>query len=50
MSVPLHWTPDGLPIGVHFMAQFGGEGVLFNLAGQLEKARPWSQLKPAVAA
>jgi len=50
MSVPLHWTPDGLPIGVHFMARFGGEGVLFNLAGQLEKARPWSQLKPSVAA
>ena len=50
MSVPLHWTPECLPIGVHFMAGFGNEGVLFNLAGQLEKARPWSQLKPTVAA
>ena len=41
MSVPLHWTPDGLPIGVHFMARFGDEGTLLRLAGQLETAEPW---------
>ena len=41
MSVPLHWTPDGLPVGVHFMAPFGEEAVLFRLAAQLEKAKPW---------
>jgi amidase len=41
MSVPLHWTPDRLPCGVHFMAQFGDEGTLLRLAAQLEKARPW---------
>jgi amidase/6-aminohexanoate-cyclic-dimer hydrolase len=42
MSVPLHWTPDGLPIGMMFSARFGGEGVLFRLAAQLEQARPWA--------
>jgi len=41
MSVPLHWTSDGLPCGVHFMAPFGDEATLFQLAAQLEKARPW---------
>jgi len=41
MSVPLHWTPDGLPVGVHFMAPFGEEAALFRLAAQLEKVRPW---------
>jgi amidase len=41
MSVPLHWTPDGLPVGVHFMAPFAEEARLFRLAAQLEKARPW---------
>jgi len=41
MSVPLHWTPDGLPVGVHFMAPFGEEAILFRLAAQLEKTKPW---------
>jgi amidase len=41
MSVPLHWTSDGLPVGVHFMAPFGDEATLFRLAAQLEKAVPW---------
>jgi amidase len=41
MSVPLHWSPDGLPLGAHFMGRFGDEATLFRLAGQLEQARPW---------
>jgi amidase len=48
MSVPLHWTPEGLPCGTHFIGPFGAEATLFRLAGQLERARPWVGRKPAV--
>jgi amidase len=42
MSVPLHVGSDGLPQGVQFVADHGGEGLLFALAGQLEQAKPWA--------
>lgn len=46
MSVPLHWTSDGLPCGSQFMGPFGAEDILFRLAGQLEKAQPWFDKRP----
>jgi len=46
MSVPLHWTPDGLPCGVQFIGRFGDETTLFRLAAQLEKEKPWFDKRP----
>ena len=46
MTVPLHWTSDGLSFGSQFMGPFGAEDILFRLAGQLEKAQPWFSKRP----
>lgn len=46
MSMPLHWTRTGLPIGTQWMAPFGREDLLFRLASQLEAAHPWSDRVP----
>ncbi|MBA6414167.1 amidase [Parahaliea sp. F7430] len=49
MSLPLHWTPDGLPVGVMFAGRYGEEALLYQLAGQLEQAQPWfNRLPPSI--
>lgn len=48
MSVPLHWSADGLPIGVMFSGRFGEDATLLRLASQLEKAKPWAGRRPPV--
>jgi len=49
MSVPLHWTADGLPVGVQFGARAGAEATLLALAYELEAAQPWASRKPPVS-
>lgn len=50
MSVPLHWSEKGLPIGVQFVARLGEEATLLRLAAQLETARPWAHRRAPVHA
>jgi len=48
ISLPLHWNDQGLPIGVHFVARYPDDAMLFQLAAQLEKAMPWSDKIPPI--
>ncbi len=47
ISVPLHWTEAGLPLGVQFVGRLGADGDLLQLAAQLEEAVPWAHRHPA---
>jgi amidase len=44
MSVPLHVTKDGFPIGVQFMAANGREDILFQMAALLEQTNAWMKV------
>jgi amidase len=50
ISLPLHWTPAGLPVGVQLAAAYGREDILIRVASQLEQAVPWSDRHPPVHA
>ena len=50
ISLPLHWTPEGLPVGVQLVAAYGREDILVRVASQLEQAAPWSDRRPRVHA
>lgn len=46
MSVPTHWTADGLPLGTQFVGPTGSEYLLLQLAAEIETARPWIDRHP----
>jgi amidase len=46
VSLPLHWTPGGLPVGVMLAARPAEEELLLALAAQVEAAAPWADRRP----
>jgi amidase len=50
ISLPLHWTADGLPVGIQLVAPFGREDLLIDVAAQLERKQPWIERRPPVFA
>jgi amidase len=48
VSLPLHWSEEGLPIGIQLAGRYGDEATLVRLAAVLEEARPWAERTPPV--
>ncbi|HWA64828.1 MAG TPA: amidase [Mycobacteriales bacterium] len=46
VTLPLHWTASGLPIGIQLVGRPYGEATLLRLAAQLEAATPWASRRP----
>jgi amidase len=46
VSLPLHWTDEGVPIGVQLVGPPLGDALLFRISAQLETARPWRTRRP----
>lgn len=48
-SLPLHWTDEGLPVGVQLIGPPAGDALLFRLSAQLEAAKPWADRRPPIS-
>jgi amidase len=50
MTIPSAMSAEGLPLSVQLAARPHGEETLLALAGQIERARPWADRRPPLAA
>ncbi len=48
ISLPLHWSADGLPVGMMFTAPIGEDARLLRLSAQIEQAQPWFERVPPI--
>jgi Asp-tRNA(Asn)/Glu-tRNA(Gln) amidotransferase A subunit family amidase len=49
ISLPLHWSPQGMPIGMQLAARYGDEATLLRVAAQLEQAQPWFERRAPIS-
>ena len=49
-SLPLGWSKDGLPLGIHLAAAFGQDETLISLCAEVERAAPWVAKRAPMAA
>jgi amidase len=50
VSLPLHWSADGMPIGVQLVGRYGDEATILALGAVLEAEMPWKDRRPPVSA
>ena len=50
VSLPLHQTDEGIPVGVQLTGSPWDEATLIRLSAQLEQAMPWATRRPNLAA
>jgi amidase len=48
ISLPLHWTASGLPVGIQFVGRLGQDATLLHLAARLEEANDWFNRRPTL--
>ncbi len=49
ISLPLHMSDEGLPIGVQIVGGPWQDALLLQVAAQLEQVAPWADRRPPVA-
>ncbi|MBI5310849.1 MAG: amidase [Actinobacteria bacterium] len=49
-SIPAGFTTDGMPLSAQLVGPPDSEGLLLSLAAQIERERPWTDARPALAA
>ena len=49
ISLPVHWTDDGVPVGAQLVGGPWEEATILRLAGAVEQALPWADREPALA-
>ena len=48
IQLPVHWTADGLPMGVQLIGRPGGEHVLLAIGAQLQRRLRWHDRRPPI--